>query len=1010
MNKFILFLSLLAGYSGYSQDTLDISFGNLSARSIGPAKMSGRITAISGNHAEPQSLYIGSANGGLWKTTSGGASFLSVFDEHTQSIGAVTVDSSHPDTIWVGTGEPWVRNSVSVGSGIYVSTNGGNSWSMKGLTQSERISRIQLRNDGMIYVGVQGQLWSSSEERGVYRSSDFGNSWEKVLYVDENTGCADLAMHPTDQNTIIAAMWDHRRTPDFFRSGGPGSGLYRSQDGGGTWSKIHNGLPTGELGRMAVAYAESSPNIVYITVEAEENGGLYRSEDGGDTWNFVNDEFNLVVRPFYFSRLVVDPNNPDKIFKCGLNLTVSEDAGQSFRTVYSGVHSDIHDVWIPNTNSNLVYIGTDGGGYRSIDGGTLFEQFMNLPLSQFYHISVDNADPYNVYGGLQDNGSWYGPSSAPGGIRNEDWQITYYGDGFFSYRHPTDPNIVYAESQEGYLVRFNKISGQSKDIQPLPEIGQEEYRFNWNSPIAISVHNPDRIYFASQYLFRSEDRGDSWEQISPDLTTNNPDLQRQKESGGISIDASGAENNTTIVAISESAFDDQVIWVGTDDGNLQVTVNGGANWTNVINNIQGLPKGLWCSSVEAGIHDRDHVFVTFDGHRSGDMNPYVFYSTNLGKTWTPLAKSSIQGYAHHILEDHVNPNLLYLGTEHGLYISLDHGISWKRFDNGIPPTSIMRLALQKHKNDLVIGTHGRGIYIIDDISTLQQITPEVAQETLHFFSSEPFTLRYSRITPPFGGAGSFVGQNPSANAQISYFMKRRHTFGRMTMWVTNSEGELIADLPPGKSGGINVVELPLRLPTPKAAPTKKRRALGGSLYMPSVPEGTYTVFIKKGRDTFQHQIQLMLPPDLSYSKADLNAQREAVLTLYTLTEQVGYYYYACEDILQSFHSIDSTTASSAATAFRDSVFNFQQSLVSLGGDFYVAEEEAAIREEISDLFYRISNYPGHPSERQLEYLVDLQSRMEFVKSRYEELISNAEQLKSKGFNVNWRTLEEYLEE
>ena len=520
-------------------------------------------------------------------------------------------------------------------------------------------------------------MWSANDERGVFRSTDFGNSWEKILYVDENTGCADLAIHPNDDNTLIAAMWDHRRSPDFFRSGGPGSGLYKSEDGGNHWKKIQNGLPDGELGRIAIAYAPSSTNIVYATVEAKEKGGLYRSEDGGSTWNFVNDEFNIIVRPFYFSRLIVDPNDPEKLYKCGLNLTVSEDGGQSFRTIGSGVHSDIHDVWIPNTNSNLVYIGTDGGGYRSIDGGVFFEQFMNLPLSQFYHISVDDADPYFIYGGLQDNGSWYGPSTSPGGIRNEDWQISNWGDGFYSYRHPTDPNIVYSESQEGYLVRYNKKTGQSKDIQPLPRVGQEDYRFNWNSPIALSTHQSDRIYFASQYLFKSEDQGNSWEQISPDLTTNDPNRQRQKESGGISIDASGAENNTTIVAISESPMNEQIIWAGTDDGQLQVTSDGGKTWTNVVSQIDGLPEGLWCSSVEAGIHNVNDVFVTFDGHRQGDMNAYVYFSSDLGQTWTALMTNSVKGYAHHVIEDHVNPNVLYLGTEFGLFISLG---SWFKLE------------------------------------------------------------------------------------------------------------------------------------------------------------------------------------------------------------------------------------------------------------------------------------------------------------------------------------------
>lgn len=431
----------------FGQETFQIPFGDLSARSIGPAVMSGRITDIEAVNNDPQTVYIGAANGGVWKSNNAGANFRPVFDDHTLSIGQLAVDQAHPDTIWVGTGEIWTRNSVSVGTGIYVSTNGGSRWKAKGLDNTERISGIAIHpeNSATIYVGAQGHLWGANEDRGVYKTTDFGTTWERVLYVDENTGCADLVMHPTNPDILFATMWEHRRSADFFNSGGMGSGLYKTTDGGKNWAKVTAGLPSGQLGRLGVAIAPSNPDKMYLTVESEKDKGLYHSEDGGDSWTFVSSDFGVTVRPFYFSRIVVDPNDENKIYKAGLNLSISDDGGNSFRAVGSGVHSDVHDVWIDPSNSGFVYVGTDGGGYRSLDGGYQFEMFMNLPLSQFYHVTVDDAKPFNVYGGLQDNGSWVAASASSGGIENKDWQVVSWGDGFRVYRHPADENIVYTE-------------------------------------------------------------------------------------------------------------------------------------------------------------------------------------------------------------------------------------------------------------------------------------------------------------------------------------------------------------------------------------------------------------------------------------------------------------------------------------------------------------------------------------------------------------------------------------
>ncbi len=997
-------------------------FGSLRARSIGPAVMSGRVTAIDGVNSNHLTFYIGAAAGGVWKTGNGGANFQPVFDEHTQSVGAIAVDQAHPDTVWVGTGEPWVRNSTSVGDGVYVSTNEGRTWTRKGLEKTERIARLIVHpgNSSVVYAAAQGALWNASEDRGVYRSADFGQTWQRILYVDENTGCADLAMDPTNPEVLYAAMWDHRRYPDYFRSGGPGSGLYKSTDGGQNWTRLKN-LPEGQLGRIAIAIAPSNPQVVYLTVEHEkkEHKGLYRSSDGGQSWALMSSDFNITVRPFYFSRLVVDPADENKIFKCGLNLTISDDGGNRWRTVGSGVHSDIHDLWVAPKDPKFVVVGTDGGAYRALDGGYLFEMFMDLPISQFYHVSVDNAKPFNVYGGLQDNGSWYGPSAAPGGVGNGEWKLSNWGDGFYSFPHPTDPDIIYSESQGGNLVRHNRRDGQSKDIKPLPETGEPEYRFNWNAPIHVSANNPERLYFGAQFLFMTEDRGNSWKRISPDLTTNDPNRQRQKKSGGFSVDNSGAENNTTIYAIAESPADEKVIWAGTDDGNLQVTTDQGKTWTNLTPNIPGLPPFTWCSSIEPSHFDRNTCYATFDGHRSGDMTTYVFRTTDLGKTWTSLVTDGIEGFAHEIREDLVSENLLFAGTEFGLFISLDKGGSWKRFGNNLPRTPVHALAVHPRDKALVIATHGRGIYIIDDLSPLRLLTPEVAAKDFHFFETGPTYLKLPRSGRPFGGAGNFVGDNPDESASITYYLKKRHTIGKMSMAVYGPEGQLIKELPGGKSAGINIVTLPTRLPMPKAAPTNNRSALFGSAFPPTLPEGRYKVVITKGKEEYTSHFDLAFDPDAeaTYPAAGRKLAYDTQIRLYNLTNQCGYIYYQ----LEAMHTQAAGLREKAPkkklaeqlAQFAKEAESMKNSLVSLEGDFYI-DEGANIREDISTLYLGISQFPGRPSERQLSKTAELEGKMGEVQQKYDAFVArmeamNAELQKSGVENIRVKTLAEYLE-
>ena len=998
-----LFLGLLAQIA--IAQPLQVSFGDLTARSIGPAVMSGRVSDVIGVNSDPKTIYIGAANGGVWKSIDAGASFQSIFDDNNLSIGQIAVDQKYPDTIWVGTGEPWTRNSTSVGTGIYVSTNAGKNWQFKGLKDSERISGLIIhpQNSAVLYAAAQGHLWGANEERGLYKTTNFGKTWERILFVDENTGCADVTMDMQNPDVLYATMWEHRRYPDFFNSGGKGSGLYKTTDGGKTWAKLTNGLPQGILGRIGVAVAPSNSNIVYASIESEakDGKGLYRSDDAGGTWKKMSGDFNTTVRPFYFSRIVVDPNNANKIYKAGLEMVVSEDGGNSFRSIYSGVHSDMHDAWIDPTNSERVYIGTDGGAYRSLDGGKQFEMFMNLPLSQFYHVTVDNADPFNLYGGLQDNGSWYGPSSSAGGIENKDWQIVNWGDGFRVYPHRTDANIVYAESQGGELVRYDKRDGQRKSIKPLNGKGEPEYRFNWNSPIQLSPTHPERLYYGAQFLFMSLDRGDSWTKISPDLTTNDPQRQRQKKSGGLSIDNSTAENNTTIYAIAESAKDEQVIWVGTDDGNLQMTENAGKSWTNVAGNIPNLPKGLWISHIEPSKFDRNTCYVTIDGHNSGDNKPYIYKTSDLGKTWQSLVTADLEGFAHALVEDTQSANLLFLGTEFGLYISLDGGKAWKRFDKGIPAKiSVRMMALQARTSALAIATHGRGLYIIDDISLLRELTPAIINEELAFFTAKPGYIRFGQLSEPFGGAGNFYGENPNTGPKIAYYMRKRHTFGKMTMELYDDKGNFIKELPAGKSAGINIVSIPIYLPMPKSAPTKNRMALGGTLSPPTLPEGSYTIKITKGDKEYATNFTLNADPKTLYPLVERQLSHATQMKLYSMTEQLAYIY----DGLTTMHTeVAKRNEGTKNKKWKETLKTFateteklKSSLVSLEGDFYI-DESSNLREEISTLALNVSFFPGKPSASQLAKTEELNETLQEVQRQFD------------GFKQQLTTINTYLQ-
>jgi photosystem II stability/assembly factor-like uncharacterized protein len=973
------------------------TFGGLRARSIGPATMSGRISAIDVVPEYPLTVYVGSASGGIWRSKDGGLQFESIFDDYTMSIGAIKVDPSNHDIVWVGTGETWTRNSVSVGNGVYKTTDGGSTWEFVGLEDSERIARIEIdpMDGNKVFICATGHLWDANEERGVYRTTDGGETWERVLYIDENTGCSDISMDHHAPNVLYAGMWEFRRWPYFFNSGGPGSGLYRSIDGGTTWQELTNGLPEGEKGRIAVAVSAPQPSRVYALVEAE-NTALYRSDDMGATWEEMNTSMNIEMRPFYFAYLVPDPVDPDRIYKPGFMLTVSNDGGKAFTSPFSSsgfsggvVHSDLHALWInPNNNEELI-LGTDGGVYFSYDHGGSWRLSQAIPVSQFYEISYDMEMPYNLYGGLQDNGTWVGPSRGPGGIRPQDWQIINGGDGFHVFVDPADPDFVYVEYQGGMVSRLRRSTGETKGIRPYPEEGEDKLRFNWNTPLHVSQSNPGTLYLGAQHLYRTIDRGDSWERISPDLTTNDPEKQKQEESGGLTTDNTTAENHTTIITISESSVDPQVIWVGTDDGNLQVTRNDGGDWTNVVGNVPNLPDATWVSHVEASRFDGATAYVTFDGHRTGDMATYVYRTTDYGASWQPLMTDAVEGYAHVVKEDLENSDLLFLGTEFGLFVSLDGAQSWARFENDLPKVAVHDLAIHPREQDLIIGTHGRGIYILDDITPLRALTPEVLESDVALLPTRPAVQTIGGGMSWFSGSDEFVGRNPPTAAAIVYYMKKRHIFGDFNIEVYDADGELLRTLPAGKIKGINRVDWPMRYPPPKVPPAS---SLIMAFEGPRVPEGTYTYKLIKGDDTYEGQVSLVADPRSPHSQADRQLQQQTALGIYDMLERLTYVVDALIDLRDQARARAEETEGGTAkrlNEYADKLDEFRGTIVSTS-DAGIFGGEEKLREELGNLYGSVNGYAGRPTDSELDRLESLSRQMEEAEAEFTEITSERE--------------------
>jgi photosystem II stability/assembly factor-like uncharacterized protein len=861
-----LFLIVLSTLVQAQQVKLS-QFKNWKPRCIGPAGMSGRITAIDAVAYNPNHIWLGAASGGVWKTENGGAAWEPVFDEQpTINIGAVAIQQNNPSVVWVGTGEGNPRNSVNIGEGIFKTLDGGKTWKRMGLEKTRNIHRILIDplNPNTVYAGVIGNPYAEHPERGVFKTTDGGETWNRILYTNDTAGVADMVMDPANPNKLLVAMWQHRRTQHSFHSGGTGSGLFMTIDGGKNWKKLNNegGLPTGNYGRIGLAISRSNPKRVYALMEATKNG-LYKSDDGGYNWELMNSDAQWVNnRPFYFQDIACDPENENRVWLVYQMIAASDDAGKTFKVVvpYNGIHPDHHAFWIHPQNGKFIIDGNDGGIGITRDGGKNWVFDEKLPVGQFYHVNVDNELPYNVMGGMQDNGSWRGPAYTwvVGGIKNYYWENLWGGDGFDVLPDPEDANWLYAESQGGSVGRYNVKTGERWMVRPPAPNLKTILRFNWNAALALDPFDKNSLYMGSQFLHKSNNKGASWNILSPDLTTNDSIKMDQRNNGGLSIDITGAENHCTILSIAPSSKERNVLWVGTDDGNVQLTRDGGKTWTNFRGKILGMPVGCWVTQVQASRYNAAEAFVVCNDYRRGDFKPYIFRTTDFGKTWTRLAdEKKMNGYALCVLQDPAEPNLIFAGTEQGLWISMDNGDSFQQWKNGYPSVSTYDLTIQEREADLVIATFGRALWVLDDIRPLRKLAAgkgALSKSLMLFTAPEAYQAIYKNA-PGYEWSvwGIWDAPNRNAGASVSYFIGTADSAKTKTdsvkVTIYDAENKLIRNLKWKADNGFNrsywgMEEKGYRMPG-SSKPKSGSAELGGVQVLP----GTYKLVMKLGNNS-----------------------------------------------------------------------------------------------------------------------------------------------------------------
>ncbi len=875
----------LVAQSGPAPSDIAQALDGLRFREIGPANMGGRVTAVAGIPGDPKTFWVGGADGGLWKTTNGGTTFEAQWqDEEAYSVGAVAVAPSDANVVWLGSGEGDPRNSVSYGLGVWRSTDGGSTWAHLGLEGTERIKRIVVHPDDpdVALVCALGRQWGPNAERGVFKTTDGGATWDHVLAIDDDTGCADLDLDLSNPRNVYAGMWTHRRRPWRFDDGGRETALYVSRDGGDSWRKITT-TPDEAMARPGLAVAQSSPNVVYLLTEFPTAGTLFRSDDYGETWEFVNDDRNLNFRPFYYSDIYVDPSDENTLYTLSGRLSKSTDGGRTFQRIANDVHGDHQSYWIDPMDGDRILSGSDGGYQVSLDGGDNFHIWRNVVLSQFYHIFVDDRDPYWVCGGLQDNGNWCGPSRMRQGMILEDeWYTVSGGDGFYTVPVPGQPWLVYSNAQGGYFRITDTRSGQTRSIEPYPwMVGsqgqgmfQARYRFNWDAPIHISPHDPATVYWGGNVLFRSRDYGYTWSVISPDLTTDDP--EKQRDSGGeIYNDNTAAEFHTTILTVAESPVEAGVIWVGTDDGNLQVTRDGGETWSNVRDNVPGLPAEAWVGNIEASPSEPGVAFVAVDNHRMDDFAPHVWETRDYGATWRDLSAGLPQDdYAKVVRQHPRQPDLLFVGMERGLQASWDRGRTWVDLRLNLPRVSVRGIKIEPRYNDLVIGTHGRGAFILDDLSPLEHLAEAMTNDRF------VFPVRTATLWENWGrdsnlGQSVYRGENPEDGAYLNYWLAADPA-GPVDVRITDASGTLVRTFRDGDArAGVNRAIWDLNWDGPQGAAGGGFGGFGGG--GPEAAPGRYTATLVMDGQELSASFDVRGDPEVETSAADYAARLAAAL-------------------------------------------------------------------------------------------------------------------------------------
>ncbi len=1060
----LIFIGLTAFFQANAQTINPEFLKRIKPRSIGPAAMSGRITAIACDNKKPRTIYAGAASGGVWQSTNEGISWKPIFDKApTQSIGSIAVRQDNPDEIWVGTGEGNPRNSQNFGVGIFKSLDGGKNWLKMGLENTKAIHRIILHRDNpeIAWAAAMGSTNGANPERGVFKTTDGGKTWRKVLFTNDLSGCADLVVDPQNPNKLIAAMWEYRRWPWKFKSGGAGSGIYVSHDGGENWEKRteKDGLPEGETGRVGLAIATSNPQTVYALVEAKENA-LFKSTDGGKNWKKMATK-GQGDRPFYYSEIYVDPKDENTIYTIFTVINRSIDGGKSFEQLVGWeIHLDHHAFWIDPENPKMMIDGNDGGLNITRDGGETWQFLENIPAGQFYHVRLDNGTPYNIYGGLQDNGTWVGPSSVwkAGGIRNPDWQEIYFGDGFDALPLADNNRFIYAMSQGGELSLTDRKTGDDRYIKPIHPEGTK-LRFHWNSALAADPFNPKGVFLGSQFVHQSENLGTGWQIISPDLTSNDTlKINEGQRSGGLTPDITSAENHCTILAIAPSPVQKGVIWVGTDDGNLQLTTDGGKTWENFSKKIKDFPANGWIPQIEVSEKNAGEVFVVVNNYRQNDWQPYLFHTSDFGKKWQRLADpKNVEGFCLSVVQDVVEPNLIFLGTDQGLYFSIDYGKSWTHWPGeSFPNCPVQDMKIQTRESDLVIATFGRAIWILDNINPLREMARSegkvFARDFAVFAPQNAYLAAWrSYDGTRFAGDAIYSAENKGSGARIPFWInpdflrKQKEKKKEEDKKDEKKKGEKLKegkdeklkdekDKKPAKKPGdkaamvvlsmsgdtlwrtkvavdscFNVIGWGLstrgvRMPANEKPQNEDSDPHGG----PKVLPGRYKIKVKYADFEDSTILNVLADPRLDHSMAEMQANADALKKLNKTIERAAKAYERLKDAEKTMKLVDDQLANVPDSLKKEVVDlgkTLRDSISNLKEKFFQQKETKGIdrdREGLNSQFWKTRGYieseRGAPGE-------NTQITIRQTEKMADETISKINQL----FDNQWKTYREKVE-